>query len=178
MTGRWRVRSLEIRRRRSVPAAAVAIASTLAGLPDLAAAQPATRDLAIRAAVPKYCTTGGRVGPVDVELVIEVGEDGRAKVTAASVTRPTVVCNAPAELRVASLRAGARQTGAAAVLHWRAAVSFGTARSTLDTTSPAPVAAVTTGPVIGTLEVSFEAAPAAIAPGIYRDVLRIVLVPR
>ena len=161
-------------------ATATAAAVHLALLPGPADAQPVSRDLNIRAVVPKYCTSGGRLGPVDVELAVVVGADGRVAISAPSVTRPNVVCNAPAAMHVVSLRGGAQGSGAAAgtVMPWRATVSLGTARLTLDTAAPASAPVVTGGPVIGALAVSFELPTAAMAPGTYRDVLRIMLVPR
>ena len=80
MIVRWRVSVAVDEQRQGVRASVAAGAAVIAlcTLSGAAVGQSVAREVAIRAVVPKYCTTAGRPGTVDFEVTIEV--DGHVRV--------------------------------------------------------------------------------------------------
>jgi hypothetical protein len=155
-------------------------------------AQSITTDLAIRAVVPKYCTVGGRIGPIVLRVTFRVDAGGLVDARPQTFTIPDVVCNAPATLAISSTHGGAQPSGTTPVsftntarLDWTATARFGNASAVLEasaTGSPQQAPSGTTGtPTLGTvlIEVAPKASPAQLqAPSVWVDELRVVLVPR
>ena len=113
--------------------AALAIASIAASTGAIA--QAVSQNVNISVFVPKFCTVGGIIKPIDLTIRIPVRDTGTVNTAVQSFIAHSVICNAPAEVVAMSMLGGAKSAGGGSpsVVNYVVTASFGGATSTINT---------------------------------------------
>ncbi len=158
-----------------------------------ALAQSAQQDLAITAAVPRFCTINGSATGGPINTVIPVDGNGVVDTTPQNFSVGNVVCNAPTSVEAKSLNGGVKSANKSGpdftnIINYRGTATFGTAKSTINTGTLKGAAGpeagppdATAGPTQGALQIQVRPAQPTsplILGSDYNDVLRITLTPQ
>ena len=177
-------------KRMLVPAALslATLAVTTLAIATGAFPQGVTQSVMLRAVVPKFCTIGGSLAPVEFEITLRVSGTGTISTSVPSFTVPSAICNTPADIIASSRLGKARATGHVRVLSgftdsadYIATTKFGGAVAMLDTTVERGRTATTQGAVNGVLTITVipvQPAVPLVPATVYTDTLRVRLVPR
>lgn len=158
-------------------------------------AQSAQQDISISGVVPIYCSIDGQANPAAINTTIPVDANGIVDVTPQSFVVSNVVCNAPTDVHVVSMRGGIKAStkvssvgpGFTNIINYRGSAEFGTAKSMINTgvtkgaVGPEPGDVETTaGPHKGPLTIQIRPAQPTsplVMDSNYSDVLRVTLTP-
>ncbi len=144
----------------------------------------------IGAFVPKFCTVGGSIKPIDLTISIPVSATGTVNTAVQSFTAHSIICNAPAEVVAMSMLGGAKGTagGSPSVVNYVVTASFGGATSTINTAvvptatsaergSKASTSSATMGNLVITVTPVQPDVP-LVSATTFTDSLRVTLQPR